>query len=90
MTIHLFTMSKYKHDLEYLMEKTRSGAGRDQLLSVLVGMLLASAPGEPGVGLRAGAVRSPPGCELLQESRRPLHVGPRQPRVLSLPGGCRV
>ena len=46
MTIPLFTVSKYKHDLVYSVggKKKSSQTVCDQLLSVLIGLLLVLAP----------------------------------------------
>lgn len=62
MTIPLFTVSKYKHDLVYSVGKKKkkksSQTGCDQLLSVLIGLLLVLAPWEWGAGFAAGDVHS--------------------------------
>ena len=58
MTIHRFTVSRYKHDLVYSVKNTRSQAGCDQLLCVLVCLMLVLAPWELGAGFRTGVVHS--------------------------------
>lgn len=74
----MFTMSEYKHDPGYLMERATSGAGRDQLLCALIG------PHAAGISLPMGwyAVDL---AEGLWESQRPPECGAQAALCFKVP-----